>query len=99
MQRENKGRARDRLLLKHAWCLRRSSTTNCAAWSCEPPGAKNPRGKYQIQVFSQGHARVPPFLGKLGQHDRIAVARRVSFMREKPPGHPEYQKSRVTSDP
>jgi hypothetical protein len=32
--------------------------------------AKKARGKYQNRVFSQGMARVPPFLADLGHRDR-----------------------------
>ena len=52
MQRENKGRARDRVLLKRSWCLRQNSTTNCAVWSCEPPRCKKRAGYVSEQWLS-----------------------------------------------
>lgn len=52
MQRANKGRAQDRLLLKQSWCLRQNSTTNCAVWSCEPPGVRKRAGYVSEQWLS-----------------------------------------------
>jgi hypothetical protein len=57
MQRANKRRAQIRLLLKQARRLHQSSTTMCAAWSCEPPGAKKRQVSIRTVAFDQGAAR------------------------------------------
>jgi len=52
MQRANKARAQDRLLLKQAERLHRSSTTNCAAWSRGSSRCKETPGYVSEQWLS-----------------------------------------------